>query len=144
MCQGTPSDCPYRDGMTQTEPQMPQSQQHHSWEPMTPDAGGERPSRKLAFIALVFAVVMVLTGVVQGIVIAVMGGTGAFELMGAVGLVASVAGGLLALGAAGFGIASLVRREPARALAGAAIGAAAVNLVGLVSVLVQTTLYAAL
>lgn len=130
--------------MTQTEPQMPQSQQHPAWAPMPPDAGGERPSRKLAIIALVFAVTMVLAGVVQNIVIAVMGRSGAFELMGAVGLVASVAGGLLALGAAGFGMVSLVRREPARAIAGAAIGAAAVNLAGLVFVLVQTTLYAAL
>ncbi|WP_405219287.1 hypothetical protein [Agrococcus sp. Ld7] len=130
--------------MTQTEPQTPQSQQHHAWAQVPPDAGGERPSRKLATIALVFAVVMVLAGVVQGIVIAVMGRTGAFELMGAVGLVASVAGGLLALGAAGFGIASLARRESARALAGAAIGAAAVNLVGLVAVLAQTTLHAVL
>ena len=72
MCQGTPSNRPYRDGMTQTEPQMPQSQQRHAWAQVPPDAGGERPSRKLATIALVFAVVMVLAGVVQGIVIAVL------------------------------------------------------------------------
>lgn len=144
MRQGIPSNRPYREGMTQTDPQMPQSQQHHAWAPTPSDAGTDRPSRKLAIIALAFAVLMLLSGVIQGILIAVMGSAGAFELIGVMGLVASVAGGLLALGAVGFGVASLVRREPARALAGAAIGAAAVNLVGLVSVLVQTTLHAVL
>lgn len=106
---------------------------------------GEQRGRTLAIVAIVFAALGALNGPLQAFVTMglIRSGTG-IPVLNIVSPIFAVVGGVLALGALGFGIASLVRRERARALAGAAVGIGAVGLVGLVSAGIQALAYAAL
>lgn len=120
--------------------QPPQYAAHPSMQPT-----GERPRKVLAIVAIAFAALAVLVGPVQGFVTMGLISSGMTPtVLGVVSAVMAVASGVLSLGALGFGLASLLRRERPRVLAGAAIGIGIAGLVGLLSVAIQTMAYAAL
>lgn len=104
-----------------------------------------RTSRALALVAIIVAALMALLGPLQGFVTMGLISSGAgIPMLNIVSPIFAIGIGVLALVALGFGIASLARREPARALAGAAVGIGAVGLVGLVATAIQALAYAAL
>ena len=101
-----------------------------------------KPGRLFAIVALVLAGAGLLIGPINGVLSFLVLRDGSnYSLVEVIGAVGVAVMGLLALVALGFAIISLVRREPARVLAGIAIGVCASELFGVVSTLLQQLLY---
>lgn len=124
----------------QSVPQWRQYTAHPSMQPVL-----ERPGKTLAIVAIVVAALAALIGPIQMfITLGLISSDMVPTMLGVVNGVAAIVGGVLSLAALAFGIASVVRRERPRVLAGAAIGIGAVGLVGLVSAGIQALAFASL
>lgn len=109
-----------------------------------PGAIEPRRGRPLAIIGIAVAALSALLGPANALLVTTVLETRNFELMGMLSWGFAIVGGVLAVVMIGLGVASLLRREPARALAGAAIGIGAAGLVGIASSGLQQLAYAGL
>ncbi|MCH1881983.1 hypothetical protein [Agrococcus sp. ARC_14] len=127
----------------QHAPQAQHAQVHYA--PHSPQQPAGKPGgrgKPLAIVALVLAGLGTVAGASIGFVtFGFVREGGNYNVVGVIGAVGAVVSGLLALGALGFGIASLLRREPARVLAGVAIGISIAGLLGLLLSGAQQLLY---
>lgn len=141
MRQGAFSGPPYGERVTQP-PQSPQPPYPYAPHPSMPNP---KPRRAFAIAGVVVAAAGMLVSPILGFVTVGLVSSGANpSALGLINGAGAVLVGLLSLVTLAFGIISLVRREQARVLAGAAIGIGVVGLVGLLSVAVQQLAYAAL
>lgn len=127
--------------MSHPAPQMPQPRS--AAQPSMPP-GIERRGGALAVVAAAFAALWLVLGPVQAVVTAMLiTGEVTPSVISLVSAIASVSGGVLSLGALGFGLASVLRREQLRVLAAAALGIGVAGLVGLLSIGIQALAYSA-
>lgn len=106
-------------------------------------ASAHRPRRALAITAAIVAGLELLTAPLHAIVLfGLLSSDASPSTIGPVSGAVGVLGAVLALVAIGFAIASLVRRERATVLAGAAIGVGVAALVGALASVLQAALFA--
>ncbi|SDR95315.1 hypothetical protein [Agrococcus carbonis] len=126
--------------------QQPQYGPHPTFAPPAAGEGTEQGKGKaFAIVAMVFAVLELLSGPVRSVVFAGLLADGAApSMIGPASAALATASAVLALLAIGFGLASLLRGERARVIAGSAIGVGAAAIVGALSGLLQGALISAL
>lgn len=119
--------------MSHSSPQV--FQPGHAAQPsMQMPTGVERRGGALAIVAAAFAALWLVLGPVQALVFGLLIAQGVTpSLIGLVSTVSLLSGGVLAVGALGFGLAAVLRRERLRVLAAAALGIGVSGLVGLLS-----------
>ena len=104
-----------------------------------------RPRRALAIVAAVVAGIELLVAPLNAVVLFGLLSSGTSpSMISPVSAAISAASGVLALIAIGFAVASLLRREQAKVLAGAALGVGVAAIIGVASGFLQALLFAAL
>lgn len=145
MRQPAPTGASYVECMSAAAqgPVPPQYQPHPSMQPMQSMQPAPPRRRIFAVLALVAAGLELLSGPASAVFIALAIRSG--DAPSAIGIgtgAISIASGILGVAAVALAIVSLVLREPARLLAGIALGVALAALVGLVASGLQYALLA--
>jgi hypothetical protein len=147
MRQVASSARPYGRRMSQPapHPHQPAAQQPQYGPHPTIAAPPRGKGKAFAIVAVVFAALELLAGPLRSVVFAGLLANGASPtVLGPVSAAMASVTAVLALLAIGFGLASLLRGERARVMAGSAIGVGVAAIVGALSGLLQGALISAL